>query len=380
MSRNKKREEYMLKLKTQILTSIALIVLLAFQPNAAYAVSSSDTTFKRMQGADRYATALQISKEGWQSSENVILATGESFPDALSSAPLAKLMNSPILLTPKDSLNVEVINEIRRLGVKKAYIIGGQGVISSYIETTLKSMNIEVDRTYGSDRYDTSVAVAIKFFKTENEAVVVTGENFPDAISIASAAAAKKIPILLTKGDTLSANIKNYIKSARITVTYIAGDSSVVSSDIENQLPNPKRLGGSDRYATNTAILNYFSDILKSSTTYIATGEDYPDALAGSVLAARNLSPILLVSDKPKQSTLNFISDKKLTSDNMHILGGNGAVSNSSVNLLLSSRSSANIPLPAQLPPAQLIKGIDVSRWQCEIDWDDVKDAAINLR
>lgn len=425
----------MLKFKSLILTLIAVVVLLTFLPNAAYAYSGTGTincspylnlrespstsakildklysgtkvtivdsldgwykisigsktgwvsdayvslesnaTFKRMQGTDRYSTALEISKAGWQVSENVIIATGESFPDALCSAPLAKLLNSPILLTSKDSLDQEVISEIKRLRVKKAYIIGGQGVISSYIESTLKSMNIEVDRTYGSDRYETSAAVAIKFFTQETQAVVVTGENFPDAISIAPVAAAKEIPILLTKGNTLSESIKNYIKSAGITNTYITGGTGVVSRNIENELPSPKRLGGKDRYETNTQILSFFSDILKSNTIYIATGEDYPDALAGSVLAARNLSPVVLVSDKPKQPTLDFMNKRNLTADNMHILGGNGAVSNSTVKLLLS-RSSSNILPPAQLPFTQLVKGIDVSRYQGEIDWNAVKKA-----
>ncbi|KPU45545.1 N-acetylmuramoyl-L-alanine amidase LytC precursor [Oxobacter pfennigii] len=340
-----------------------------------YVYTDSDTNFKRVQGTDRYATALEISKAGWQSSESVVIATGEAFPDALSAAPLAKLLDAPILLTPQDSLTTETINEIKRLGVKKAYLIGGQGVISLNIETSLLTMGMEVDRTYGLDRYETSEALAAKFFKEAKEAVIVTGENFPDAISIAPAAAAKEIPILLTAGDALSQNMKSYIESAGIENTYIAGGTGAVSSGIEALLPNPKRLGGMDRYETNTGINNFFADILNSSTTYIATGENYPDALAGSVMAAKNLSPVILIGTTPIQAALEFVNNREVDLDKVQILGGDGAVSNSSVLLLLASRHSQILRPPTQQIPSNTIKGIDVSRYQGDIDWKAVKDA-----
>lgn len=339
------------------------------QTSGASGIIDQDDNYDRIQGTDRYATAVAISRDGWQSSSNVVIATGEEYPDALCAAPLAKMLDAPILLTSQDHMDAEVINEIKRLGAAKAYIIGGQGAVSSSVEDTLKSMGLTIDRTYGSDRYETSAQVAEKYFKKVNEVVIATGGNYPDAISFAPIAAAKGIPILLTPGDDVSQSIKDYIKSSGVSCVYIAGGEGVVSKNVEDEFPYAVRLAGKDRYETNTVILNYFAYMLNMKNVYAATGEDYPDALTGSVLSAKSLSPIILTGKKPEQVSLDFSRQFNVTSNYVHVLGGAGAVLTSALKVLFPDPPQSSVPL------SQYVKGIDVSRYQGDIDWNAVKNA-----
>jgi len=82
--------------------------------------ANASTTTERLWGSDRYRTAVAISNAGWPSgASDIVLATGEDYPDALCAAPVAKILNAPILLTNTTTLNVDTENEIVRLGAKK---------------------------------------------------------------------------------------------------------------------------------------------------------------------------------------------------------------------------------------------------------------------
>lgn len=67
-------------------------------------------------------------------------------------------------------------------------------------------------------------------------------------------------------------------------------------------------LSGSDRYSTNTAVLNRFSNDFDLSNVYFATGENFPDALAGTALAALTNSPIVLINNALNKATTDFLT------------------------------------------------------------------------
>lgn len=284
---------------------------------------------QRLSGVDRYETAIKISQSGWSGSQNVVLATGQDFPDALSAAPLAKKLNAPILLTEKLRLSSGVEDEIKRLGAKKVFIVGGTGVVSKSIEDRIRANSIEVIRLSGSDRYETSIAVANYMnsnFGGIKEIVAATGSDFPDALSIAPVAAKKGIPIILTPKTYLPSVVKTYISSKGITKTYLIGGSGVISEKVRQDLPDAERIWGSDRYETNVAILNRFSKELDFNKSYMATGRDFPDALAGSALAPETSSPIILVDKVPADVTMSFAAHRISSISQVTILGGEGAV------------------------------------------------------
>ena len=296
-------------------------------------------TYNRIGGADRYLTAVEISNTGWpEGSENVVLATADDFPDALCAAPLAKELDAPILLVGKDELDKVVKDEIERLGASKAIIVGGDGVISSSVEGQLSDMGLDCVRLGGEDRYETSLDIAdymAQKLEIGDELAIATGDDFPDALSIASIAGIKGMPILLSQKDELLEGIEGFIDEHDITDTYIVGGTGVISSSVEEKLPNSVRLGGEERYETNVKVLSWFKDDIDLNRIYLATGNDYPDALSGSVLAAKYSAPIVLVDKIPPKPALDFVADNRLSIRNITAIGGEGVVPGSCIEPFL---------------------------------------------
>lgn len=286
---------------------------------------------QRISGTDRYQTSVALSQEAFpKGSRYAILVTGEDFPDALSAAPLAKKYNAPILLTPSKTLDPAIEAEINRLGVNTIIIIGGSSAVSQDIEHSLIAEGISIQRIEGATRYATSLAIA-KELGSLSEFFLCTGENFPDALSVAAVAASKGLPILLTPTHGLPEGLLEYTETLNLTQIYVVGGSGVISNHVFRQLPKAKRLAGSDRYETNLAILEEFSSCLSSDMAYLATGSNYPDALSGSVLAAQMNSPILLVGTSGTHQARSYLASKGLTDQKVKILGGSGIIT---VNLL----------------------------------------------
>ncbi len=286
----------------------------------------------RFAGIDRYETSFNIFKNNWTTCSTAVITTGDEFPDALSAAPLAKKYNAPIILTKQDSLSSNVENQLEKSGVKNVFIIGGVGAISNEIETKLSSMGITCTRLAGEDRYSTNLAI-LKQLNPKGEIAVATGENFPDALSIAPIAASSEMPILLVNTDSISDAATNYIKENKIINSYIIGGTGVVSKnceDILSKLTVVKRLSGVDRYETNIAVLNHFQDTLKLSELYFATGKNYPDALSGSVLAAAGNHPVVLIDKAAGISTTKYAL--KCSPIGICVFGGEGVVPSSVID------------------------------------------------
>lgn len=301
----------------------------------------------RLAGQDRYETAARIAQGGWTSSYYAVIASGEDFPDALCGTPLAGKYNAPILLNSRYSLENQTRYTLSKLDVKSVFIIGGTGVISYDVEQEIRNMEINVTRIAGSDRYETSVKVAEKLGYA-SQAVVATGENFPDALSAASIAAMKGYPILLTNTDQLPSVVKKYLKN-NVQKTVVVGGTGVVGSYVYDQLPSPTRLSGYERYETNLNIVKTYAKDFNFETCYIATGENFPDALAGSALAASNRSPVILVGSTVSGATISFLKGQNVTG--YVAFGGISVISDKFMQDLKSSTlgSSGTLSAPGNL-------------------------------
>ena len=273
---------------------------------------------KRISGVDRYLTATSIAKTGWEKSDVVVLATGIDFPDALAGGPLAYMHNAPILLTQPTKLNADTKSEIIRLKAKKVIILGSTGAVSAGIEKELKAMGLSVERIGGENRFETAALIAKKL--PSSKVVISNGFNFPDVLSVSAYASKNGIPILLTRTDQLPEETKQGLVGK--TSSIVIGGTGVISNQVQGQLPSPKRYGGVDRYSTASEVVKNLE--MGTDIAYVATGTNFPDALAGSVLAAKNNANILLVKantipDPTKTLLKNF--------EDFAIFGGSGAVS-----------------------------------------------------
>lgn len=270
-------------MKKLVFTIIALIAaIFTFNIGTGYAIEG-------IRGADRYETAVRISQETWETADTVVLAKGSDFPDALAGGPLAFKENAPILLTKSEQLTAVTKEEIIRLGAKKVIILGGNASISQNIESQLDELGLEIERIGGKTRYETAAKIAENL--PSNQAILANGKNFPDALAVSPYAAKNGIPILLTATESLNSSTKAALADKESTI--IVGGVGAVSEKAANAVPNPTRYSGPTRYDTAKAIALNLP--LGNQKAMIVSGQKFPDALAGSVLAARENAPLLLV-------------------------------------------------------------------------------------
>lgn len=318
--------------------SLFLVGLISLTYLMPMTVSAGESSTKRLAGTNRYETSVAISDAGWTSSNTAIIATGENFPDALCAVPFAKKFNAPILLTKKSKLPAETVSELKRLGVKKVYLIGSTGVIDQNVENTFRSMNISYERVHGSNRFKTSIEVA-KEIGVEKGVVIVTAYNFPDALSIAPIAAQSGMPILLSTTDKLQKDVNEFLKNKNIPKTYIIGSEGVLSNNVLNSLPNAVRIGGANRYDTNLEILKHFESGLNFDNVFVATGLNFPDALSGAALSSKLKSPMVLTGNSLTTSLENYLKNKNI--NEVNLLGTSAVVSTSVENKFKDFVSSA---------------------------------------
>lgn len=329
------------KMVLSLMTSILALGLYSTKAHA------STIDFQRISGGDRYETCRSILNAGWTNTDYLVVASGENFPDALCAVPLAKKYNAPIMLVGKDGISGNNELELAKLGLKHVFIVGGKGSVSEDCENVFRAYCTEpltaITRFGGNNRYETSKQVA-EYLGANNGVVIANGENFPDALSIAPIAGIKGMPILLSLPNALTDSTSSFVKDNNVTKSYVVGGNAVVSDDVLNQLPNAKRLAGSSRYSTNAAVINEFKDSLNFDNTYMASGQNFPDALSGSALAALNNAPMFLVNDSNSQEQKDIIQGKLASINKITMLGGYSVVKYNPINKLIDGINEAVVP------------------------------------
>ncbi|HLR24189.1 MAG TPA: carboxypeptidase regulatory-like domain-containing protein [Candidatus Avipropionibacterium sp.] len=290
-------------------------------PGRLYLRSSN---IDRIYGKSRFDTAIEISKDGWLESETVILARNDDYADALAGVPLAYQLDAPILLTRSAYIPKETLDEINRLNASKVIVLGGRLAISDDVVAELEQNGLEVERIKGDSRYGTASEIAKRLVNGRiDEAIIVSGQDFPDALSVAPHAAQRGVPILLTRTESLPEETENALNELAVQSTKVIGGSLAIDDEVLDLLPNAERIYGGTRVATNIAILEHFG--IDSRHMYVATGNDFADSLTGSVLAARNNEAILLVRNALEESTINFLNDHTISQ--LTLFGGELAIS-----------------------------------------------------
>ncbi len=312
----------------------------------------------RLAGKNRYETAANISSVSTPFSDNVVLACGMNYADALAGVPLANALNAPILLTEKDTLPKETLEEIKRIKAKNVFLLGGEGAISAGVEKALLDKSLKVERIAGSTRFETATKIAEKMQtvsgKAPSEVFFVYAFNFADALSASTAAAVKGAPIIYLKSEgEIDSATKSYLGTVKgkVKTAYVIGGSGVISNEMKSSaasvlgltLPaSVQRIAGTNRYETCVAVNSTFNGVLTGNSFCIATGQDFPDALAGGVYAAQNKAPLFLVNGKEKTLRLSdaqaaFLKSKK--TDSFYVFGGVGVVPDEHIQVF--SKASA---------------------------------------
>ncbi|MBN2840508.1 MAG: cell wall-binding repeat-containing protein [Coriobacteriia bacterium] len=296
---------------------------------AEMAVSVTDPVAIEVEGSNRVLTAIEASKK-FGAADDVVLATGMDFPDALGAAALAGAVDGPILLTGGTTLEGVVLTEIQRLGADKVWIVGGTGVVSSAIETSLKGAGLTVERVAGANRYATAKAVADKTIALlgtdyDGGAFMATGVNFADALAAAPIMYAKGMPLVLCDAAG------TYTLSAGMEKVVLLGGTGVVPASVQTALgvKYDTRLSGALRYDTAIKVAEYgvATHGMSWNNLGIATGEAFPDALCAGPLLGKNNSVLLTTPTASLwPATATKLSAIKTNVTQYYLFGGDAAL------------------------------------------------------
>ncbi|MYJ47100.1 MAG: hypothetical protein F4070_05535 [Acidimicrobiales bacterium] len=315
--------------------------------NAAGAASRVDSD--RLWGADRYETAAKIAEEYAAAAgpiDTAIVASGESFADALAATPLARVRNAPILLSPPDELHPATRSFIQRHRIDDIIIAGGTTAISDDVEDALAALiSGRPERLEGSDRYRTVVNIAREIEVREigdycgdgrRTALLATGEKFADALALSPLAFSGPHPVLLTEPDRLPTAVKNFATDYAIQQVLIAGGPAAVAPSVETELTaagiRVQRLWGQDRFETAAEIAEALADRCFGSDEFgLADGRKFPDALVGGALLGLRRAPLLLSEPALPDATRRFLAGPVPDAGTVRltIFGGPAAVSDS---------------------------------------------------
>ncbi|MDY6065915.1 MAG: cell wall-binding repeat-containing protein [Finegoldia sp.] len=245
----------------------------------------------RIAGSNRYDTNVNIAKTAYPSSkrgENLIIASGEDFADAISSTSLSEKYKAPIILVGGDKLSANSEAYIKELGknFSNVFIVGGPVAVSNKLEDNLNSLTgKKAQRIAGDNRYETSLRVAEKTYANPSSAIIATGEVYVDALTAAPLSQKIKAPILLSKQYSISDDIVDYIFNPSTQKLYIIGGPKAISPKVESIFAASSNSKPSDMQESNENLakerLAYYQKKYPDKKVEVAPivdgAEEYPE-------------------------------------------------------------------------------------------------------
>ena len=326
------------KMRTRIAVVVAAGLLLPLLVVAAPAGADPESTV-RHQGTDRYATAAAVSQAAFDPGvPRVLLATGRSFADALGAGAVAGRLGAPVLLVQPTQLPEATRAELVRLDPAAVTVLGGPAAVSDAVVAQVEAaVEAPVVRIAGLTRHETSARLSAAYVEPGPDvAYIATGTGFADALAGGPAAAAEGGPMLLVDRDAIPAAVRSELSRLGPGRIVVLGGPAAVSDAVVAALGELTdgevvRRAGTDRYGTAAAVVAAtFPDA--AATVVLATGEAFPDALAGGALAAELGAPLLVTrADCVPEVVLAQIT--RLDPATLVVLGGTAAVSDAAAGL-----------------------------------------------
>ena len=190
--------------------------------------SLSKYNVQTIAGSDRYETSAKIAQEIIKrtGTTQAVIASGETFADALTVAPLANKNNMPILLVQPNNIpkaTQEVLKQI-----KNTIIVGGEKTISNQVANKLPNPT----RIAGANRYETAKKIYEYGFKDRTEVNIANGTNFADSLVIGSI----DCPILLAESNEVPESTKQAIKDSKFEKVNVFGGENSIDESVVKEL------------------------------------------------------------------------------------------------------------------------------------------------
>ena len=195
-----------------------------------------------------------------------------------------------------------------------------------------KHGNRYVERVAGKNRVHTAISTSNRFFKKSKYVIIADSGNYPDALTATVLAHVLDCPILLNNTRYLEDDVAREIVRLGASEVIIVGGHKSISENVKSQLAKydankVQRIWGRDRYVTSSELAYEIERLTgKVNKAIIASGENFPDALATAPLGSKQIAPILLVTrnqmDKKVSKAL-----KDLNINKVYVAGGQNSVS-----------------------------------------------------
>lgn len=296
--------------------AVAATTLTAVTSSSAQAASVplSGTGVLRIAGSDRFATAVKVSQKTFKAPQsNVVIASGDTWPDALAAGPYAAYLDAPVLLVRKNSVPSVVVTELKRLKAAHMYVIGGSGAVSNGVMEQLANYVGSGERVFGKDRYATAGAVLDRMDGL-GAVYVASGATYADVLAGGAAAAAEGGGLVLTPPTSLAATAARGV--GRTNHVVILGGTGAVSAKVESQIRKAApgatvdRADGADRYETAAIVADALWGDTGSDLAFYASGSNFPDALGAAPAAFVNDAPVLLTRGTCTPKPTAFVEDE----------------------------------------------------------------------
>lgn len=302
----------------------------ALADDISLAAPRPDPSVGRVGGTDRYDTAALLAERS-RSSDVVFLASGQDFPDAVSGASIAAAGGYPVLLTRGEALTQRTAAQITALDPDVVLVLGGSAAISPDVVDAVADLGPEVEVLEGATRYGTAALLALQNLPITNSPdrlYVATGQSYQDVLTASALAGSQSEPLFLVKQDAIPQETLEVMSLFSPAEIVVLGGEDAVSDDVVTALEEfapTTRLEGATRFHTAAAVAEEFT---RHGVVWLASGDDYPDALASAAVAGQRPAPVLLTDDESlPQATIAALTE--LAPHTVVVSGGTEAVDDS---------------------------------------------------
>lgn len=215
----------------------------ALRPAVREAVEDLGFTTHRLAGATRHETAVAVAEEladvRGARPDTAVVASGDTFADALAMSVPAARAGWPILLTHPEQLPAATAAFLDEQQVRTVEVVGGSAAVGTGVTGALRG-DYDVRRTGGRDRYATAASIGEQFFDEgggdEGGGIALaSGVQFPDALSGGVLAAARDVPLLLT-GPRLPAVTAQQVAASGDRLWVLGGRQAVTERAVTGAL------------------------------------------------------------------------------------------------------------------------------------------------
>ncbi|WP_299294500.1 cell wall-binding repeat-containing protein [uncultured Mobiluncus sp.] len=210
-------------------------------PYDEFELRDAGVNITRIAGPDRFNTAVAVNRAtepligaAPHKPLNLFIADGVGFPDALVAGAAAGRSGALMLLSKGNTLDPATYSYISELGQTRPLqitAVGGPAVRAVQNTPWPTTMSVNIKPIMGKDRYETAAALAASQPGT-TAAVLVNGENFPDALSGGALAADQNAAMILTRAKQLPEPSYQALRRHGSEKTIVVGGPGAVSPKV----------------------------------------------------------------------------------------------------------------------------------------------------